>query len=105
MRFVCSFAWADGEIQPEEHEFVRRMLSRISLKSRDRKTVLNWLDVPPRPEQVDPLLIPVKHAWIFLDTVRIVIAADQVIHPDEQKLMVRLERFLTSRNQTKGTRA
>ncbi len=97
MRFVCSFAWADGEIQREEQELVRRMLSRISLESRDRKTVLNWLDVPPRPEEVDPSLIPAKHAWIFLDTVRSVMDADQVIDPQEHKLMARLEKFLTHR--------
>jgi uncharacterized tellurite resistance protein B-like protein len=31
MRFVCSFAWADLEVQPEERAFVRRLIARLDL--------------------------------------------------------------------------
>ena len=31
MRFVCSFAWADLEVQSEEKSFVSKMIRRLDL--------------------------------------------------------------------------
>ena len=31
MKFVCSFAWADLEVRPEERRFVARLIDRLGL--------------------------------------------------------------------------
>ena len=61
MRFVCSFAWADLEVRPEEREFVRAMVARLALDDDERKKVQCWLDHPPELESVDPTLVPAAH--------------------------------------------
>ena len=95
MRFACSFAWADGEIQPQERDFLRRMMARLELAPDGESQVEEWLQTPPRREQVDPTLVPAKHAWIFLETMRNVIAADDVVDPQEQALLSKFELFVT----------
>ena len=54
VKFVCSFAWADLEVQVEEREFVKRLVERLELDDAERGMVDEWLQVPPRPEEVDP---------------------------------------------------
>jgi uncharacterized tellurite resistance protein B-like protein len=83
MKFVCSFAWADLEVQPEEREFVAKMITRLTLDSEDREQVEGWLRVPPSPEAVDPTQVPPGHREVFLDAVRGVIAADGEITSEE----------------------
>ena len=83
MRFVCSFAWADLEVRPEEREFVRAMVERLALDDDERKKVGGWLDRPPDPESVDPTLVPPAHRRVFLEAIEGVIAADGEIHPQE----------------------
>ena len=84
MRFVCSFAWADLEIQDEERSFVGEMVSKLGLEA-DRKQVDHWLKHPPRPEDVDPTRVPRQHRELFLQTVKAVIGADNVIDPAESR--------------------
>lgn len=95
MRFVCSFAWADLEVQDEERTFVRRMVRRLGLDAADRQQVEEWLQVPPRPEQVDPNTVPREHRLLFLDAVRGVIAADKKLDPEEQETLSLFEQLLT----------
>jgi uncharacterized tellurite resistance protein B-like protein len=76
MKFVCSFAWADLEVQPEERAFVAKMLTRLALDPEDREQVEGWLRVPPSPEAIDPTQVPADHREVFLDAIRGVIAAD-----------------------------
>lgn len=83
MKFVCSFAWADLEIQPEERAFVAKMITRLTLEPEDREKVEGWLEVPPPPEAVDPTQVPPAHRELFLDAVREVIAADGEITAEE----------------------
>ena len=66
MKFVCSFAWADLRIQPEERAFVQRMVSRLEL---DSDEVEGWLDVPPSPESIDPTMISPGHRKLFLEAI------------------------------------
>jgi len=61
MKFVCSFAWADLEVQPEERDFVESMVKRLALDEEDRQQVLGWLVRPPEPESVDPTAVPPSH--------------------------------------------
>ena len=83
MKFVCSFAWADLEIRPEEREFIREMVSRLSLDDEDGEQVRGWLDLPPAPESIDPTGVPIAHRRVFIEAIRGVIEADGEIAPEE----------------------
>ena len=93
MKFVCSFAWADLEIQSEERDFVSRMIDRLDLQE-DKAQVEYWLKHPPAPEEVDPTEIPRQHRQLFLDAVTGVISADNVIDSNESELMSLFEQLL-----------
>lgn len=83
MKFVCSFAWADLEVQAEERAFVAKLARTLKLDDEERAQVEEWLKTPPRPEEVDPTTIPKAHREIFLDTVKALVAADGKISVDE----------------------
>ncbi|MBI4704325.1 MAG: TerB family tellurite resistance protein [Deltaproteobacteria bacterium] len=94
MKFVCSFAWADLEVQDEERAFVAKLVDRLGLNAGERKQVRKWLEVPPRPEEVDPSRIPRQHRELFLKTVHAVVAADQMLAPDEREMLDLFEQLL-----------
>jgi uncharacterized tellurite resistance protein B-like protein len=83
MKFVCSFAWADLEVRPEERRFIADMVAKLTLDDDERVRVEGWLQVPPEPEAVDPTAVPAAHREVFLDAIRGVIAADGEIAPAE----------------------
>ncbi len=85
MRFVCSFAWADFEVQPEEREYVKGLVRKLHLSDDEREQVWKWLEVPPLPDDVDPTEIPRKHRELFLDAVNEVVMADGVLAPEERE--------------------
>ena len=85
MKFVCSFAWADLEIRPEERDFVAGLVRRLDLGAADRRQVEGWLQLPPNPEAVDPTRIPLAHRKIFIQSVEGVIAADGEIAEEERE--------------------
>lgn len=94
MKFVCSFAWADLEIQAEEREFVAKMIESLDLED-DRKQIEGWLKHPPRPEEVDPTEVPRAHRQLFLDAVKGLVAADDVIDPQEAESLAIFEQLLS----------
>ena len=94
MRFVCSFAWADLEVQDEERDFVGKLVSALHLEPDERAKVERWLEVPPRAEEVDPQDVPLEHRQLFLDAVRAVVARDGVISPGEEESFDLLEQLL-----------
>jgi hypothetical protein len=94
MKFVCSFAWADLEVQDEERSFVSKMVRRLELDADDRKQVEGWLEVPPPPEEVDPSEVPKEHRQLFLETVRGLIAADKRVDPEERANLELFEQLL-----------
>lgn len=83
MKFVCSFAWADLEIRPEERQFIRKMVARLALDDEEKKEVQAWLDLPPAPESIDPTLVPSAHRRVFIEAIKGVIASDGEIAPEE----------------------
>jgi len=83
MRFVCSFAWADFEIQPEERAFIGRLIRGLELGPDEELQVHRWLDVPPSLEGLDPATIPAEHRQLFLEAVEGVIAADGAVAEEE----------------------
>ena len=94
MKFVCSFAWADLEVQAEERQFVTKLMDKLELSEADRMQVRQWLQVPPRAEEVDPTQIPLTQRKTFLATIRSVVAADKFIDPDENENLRLLEQLL-----------
>ena len=76
MKFVCSFAWADLEVNDAERRFVLDLIERLELDPEERDAVEGWLTTPPQPDEVDPQEIPVEHREIFLKTTLALIAAD-----------------------------
>lgn len=83
LRFVCSFAWTDLEVDEEERRFVRRLASRLDLDPEEEKQVSRWLQVPPLPEEVDPQDVPPEHRDLFCKALRAVAERDGVVNEEE----------------------
>ena len=94
MKFVCSFVWADLEVNESERKFVTRMAKKLHLDAPESALVQAWLQVPPRAEDVDPTTIPREHRQMFLDTIRDVIAADGEVAEDEWENLALFEQLL-----------
>jgi hypothetical protein len=94
MRFVCSFAWADLEVQDEERDFVGKLVTALQLAPDEAARVAGWLVVPPAPEEVDPLDVPLAHRELFLEAVRAVVVRDGIISPGEEESFDLLEQLL-----------
>lgn len=88
MRFVCSFAWVDLKIRPEEREMVARLVKRMDLDASEREEVFEWLKTPPAPESVDPQSIPRAHRVLFLREVESVVAVDKEITEEERASVI-----------------
>lgn len=94
VRFVCSFAWADLEVQAEERSFVKKLVRKLRLTQDEAKQVEAWLQVPPSPEEVDPTDVPKAHRALFLETIRGLVAADQRLDPEEEENLRLFEQLL-----------
>jgi len=90
IKFVCSFAWADLEVRPEERAFVARLVERLDLAPEERARVQRWLERPPAPDTVDPMSIPQAQRKLFLEAIEGVIAADGEIAPEERESLALL---------------
>lgn len=94
MRFVCSFAWADLEIQPQERDYVARLVSRLHLDEHERMMVSRWLEVPPKAEELDPQDVPLEHRRIFLESARQLVGQDGVVSEEEAESFELLDQLL-----------
>jgi uncharacterized tellurite resistance protein B-like protein len=94
LKFVCSFAWADLEVQDEERSFVSKLVTKLGLDEQERAQVAHWLQVPPPPEEVDPTQVPREHRKLFLDTVKQLVAADHVLNAEENETLQLFEQLL-----------
>jgi uncharacterized tellurite resistance protein B-like protein len=88
MRFVCSFAWADLEVKPEERDLVARLMHRLQLDEEEKQQVLQWLESPPPPESVDPNLVPRAHRMKFLRAVESTVTVDGEVSAEERKSLL-----------------
>lgn len=95
MKFVCSFAWADLRIADPERTFVRKMMRKLKLDEQDANQVEQWLELPPRADEVDPNDIPREHRAVFLQTVKDVIGVDGEISEEERENLALLEQLLS----------
>ena len=104
MKFVCSFAWADLEVQDEERDFVRRLVKKLELDDTDRGMVEEWLQGPPRAGAQShrssgrccslPAVLVGMSRSLFLDAVRAMIVSDGRVDQDEAENLVLLEALL-----------
>lgn len=94
VRFVCSFAWADLEVQDAERGFVKRLLEQLELNDAEQAQAEQWLKLPPRPEDVDPTDIPQEHRDIFLVQVTQMMTVDGVVDPNEMEMLSLFERLM-----------
>ena len=94
MRFVCSFAWADLEVSDGEREFIVKLVDRLNLDEGERAQVAEWLEVPPRPDDVDPTDIPKEHRELFLDAARAMIMSDGTIDDVEAENLIIFDQLL-----------
>jgi hypothetical protein len=94
MRFVCSFAWADLEIADEEREFIVKMVVRLELDDEEQEQVAQWLEVPPRADDLDPADIPREHRQLFLDAAKAMIMSDGNIEDVEAENLIILDQLL-----------
>lgn len=85
MKFVCSFAWADLEVRPEERAFISRLIRGLELSRDEEIQVHAWLDLPPALEGLDPTTIPAAHKRFFLEAIEGVIEADGEIASEEEE--------------------
>lgn len=84
VEFVCSFAWADLEIRPEERAFISRLIRRLDLDEEEDLRVQQWLERPPRIDDLDPTSIPREHRRIFVEAIEGLISADGEISDEER---------------------
>jgi uncharacterized tellurite resistance protein B-like protein len=94
MRFICSVAWADLKVRPEEREFALKLVDRLGLQADEIEQVKGWLEVPPRADDVDPEQIPRSHRALFLHTLRELVVADGEVDAQEQTSIDLLETLL-----------
>jgi len=94
MRFLCSFAWADLEVQDAEKSFVQNTVEKLGLDDEESSKVDQWLKLPPPPEEVDPTDIPVEHRQVFLNMLLQLVGADGRIDSKEMETLALFERLL-----------
>jgi hypothetical protein len=94
MRFVCSFAWADLEITDREREFIVKMVVRLGLDDDEQDQVAEWLEVPPRADDLDPADIPREHRQLFLDAAKAMILSDGSVEDVEAENLIILDQLL-----------
>ncbi|MGB5348004.1 MAG: TerB family tellurite resistance protein [Polyangiales bacterium] len=94
MRFVCSFAWADLEITDREREFIVKMVIRLGLDDAEQEQVAQWLEVPPRADDLDPGDIPKEHRQLFLDAAKAMILSDGIVEDVEAENLVIFDQLL-----------
>ncbi|HIG71835.1 MAG TPA: TerB family tellurite resistance protein [Myxococcales bacterium] len=94
MKFVCSFAWADLEVHPNERDFVARIVKRLDLGVDERRQVDRWLELPPSPDEIDPTLVPTAHRKTFVDTIVGIIESDGVVSDEERDSLALFEHLL-----------
>jgi uncharacterized membrane protein YebE (DUF533 family) len=94
MRFVCSFAWADLEVTDREREFIVKMVVRLGLDDEEQDQVANWLEVPPRADDLDPADIPREHRRLFLDAAKAMILSDGTVEDVEAENLIILDQLL-----------
>ena len=94
LNFVCSFAWADLRIRPQEREFMRSLVLRLDLPPDEHAAVATMLARPPRAEDIDPTDVPLEHRKLFMQAVKQMVLSDGEIDPAEAEQLDLFEQLL-----------
>ena len=97
MRFVCSFAWADLEIQQEERSLIGGLITRLELDRHEQQQIREWLEVPPATEDIDPTRVPKEHRELFRRAIEATIASDGRVTPEECATLQLFDRLVDDR--------
>ncbi len=95
LAFVCTFAWADHEVQEEERAFVGDLVSKLDLDEEDLEQVAAWLKLPPRPEDIDPQQVPLQHRELFIAVAKMMVGVDGVVAEDEAETLALFQELLS----------
>ena len=88
MEFVCSFAWADLEVKPEERDLVAKQIRRLKLDDDEAEQVKEWLDAPPPLDDLDPARVPHAHRVKFLRAIESIVTVDGEVSPEERESLI-----------------
>ncbi len=91
LRLVCSMAWADSEIQPQEKGFIAKLIFKIGAPAAEIRQVKKWLEAPPPATDIDPTTIAREEREMFLEACRGVMAADGTVTAEEKYELVSLK--------------
>ncbi|MCP5143501.1 MAG: TerB family tellurite resistance protein [Gammaproteobacteria bacterium] len=94
MKFICAMAWSDLEVSGEEKLFVADCIRKLAFNDEERKQVWRWLEVPPRPEEVDPMDIPAEHRALFIQALGQLARVDDEITTEEREALVLLSQLI-----------
>lgn len=95
MRFLCSFAWADGEVQSQERELLERVLGGLKLGTQARAEVTEWLFTPPDMTGFDFAAIAAEKRQLFLDQAFAVASAHGGLAAEELRHLQMFMSFAT----------
>ena len=95
VQFVCSFAWADFEIRPEERVYISRLIRRLELGEEEDLQIQQWLDRPPSFDDLDPTSIPPAHRRFFVEAIEGLISSDGEIADEERESFEIYKQLLT----------
>jgi hypothetical protein len=76
MRFAIACAWADLELDEAELDVIFELAAELRLDAIGRALLVEWVEMPPAPEDVDPTLLDAKEARACLVIAKRVIEAD-----------------------------
>ena len=96
MRFLCSFAWADDEVQSEERVVLDGILEHLGLTPANQIKVESWLDTPPDMAGFDFGGIPQATRELFLDLAFSVASAHGGLAVEEMRHLQMFMNFVES---------
>jgi tellurite resistance protein len=88
LKFVCSFAWTDLQVQQQERDLVMVIAGRLGLTPKELDQVKLWLATPPPPEEVDPGDVPKSHRELFIRAAEMAVKADGKVVPVERDALI-----------------
>ena len=92
LKFICSFVWADLEVDDAERLFVWDLVRQAGLHADEERLVQEWLRSPPA--DVDPAQVPAQHRRLFVEAAREAIEANGRVSEPERETLELLDQLL-----------
>lgn len=94
LRFTASFLWADLDVDVRERAFFVDLARELGVPRDRAASILELLERPPVPEDVDPTCVPPALAPLVRDAVLRAIASDGRVMPAEIAMFDLLDELL-----------